>query len=95
MIEIKKHIGLLGLLVQDKVTAFKGVVESVSFDLYGCIQATVRPTKLDEKGQISDSRWFDVARLKVVNNKPVMEVPNFDAGLVSEGKHGPAEKPMR
>ena len=34
---------LLGLQVRDKVTGFAGVCESVSYDLYGCIQGVVRP----------------------------------------------------
>ena len=40
---IKKHLDLLGHKVKDKVSGFQGVVISMSFDLYGCIQADVRP----------------------------------------------------
>jgi len=40
---IKKHLDLLGHKVKDKVSDFQGVVISMSFDLYGCIQADVRP----------------------------------------------------
>ena len=33
------HLELLGQKVEDKVTGFRGVVTTISFDLYGCIQA--------------------------------------------------------
>jgi hypothetical protein len=85
-------MGLLGLKVKDRVTGFSGVVSSISFDLYGCIQAVVTP-EADGKGKIPDCRWFDVTRLKKTGKKPVMKLPNFDYGYVAEGKKGPAEKP--
>ena len=91
---VKKHLGLLGLQVEDRVTGFTGVVVSVSFDLFGCIQAVVRPAKTAE-GKLEDSHWFDIARLRVTGSAPVMEVPNFDFGDVAKGLHGPAEKPKQ
>ena len=90
---IKKHMNLLGLKVQDKITGFKGVVSSISFDLYGCVQAIVNPG-MDENGKLSDSHYFDVNRLKVISKKPVMGRPDFDYGAIAEGKKGPAEKPI-
>jgi hypothetical protein len=90
--QIQKHIGLLGFKVEDKVTKFQGVVASVSFDLYGCVQAVVNPG-MDKEGKLKDSQWFDVNRLKVISENPVMDVPNFDFGLQAEGKQGAAEKP--
>lgn len=92
MINVQKHLGLLGLKVQDKVTGAKGVVASISFDLYGCIQAIVNPG-LDKDGKPQDSSWYDVNRLTVTDSEPVMQRPNFDAGLIAEGVKGPAEKP--
>jgi hypothetical protein len=91
--EIKKHLDLLGFRVEDKVTGMEGVVASISFDLYGCVQAIVNPG-MTKDGKLADSVWFDVNRLKVTSKKPVMEVPNFDYGLQAEGKQGAAEKPM-
>lgn len=91
---IQKHLGLLGHRVIDRVTGFAGVVDSIMFDLYGCIQATVNPGLDKEKKQM-DSRWFDVSRLEVVSKKPVMTQPDFWAGPVAEGDHGPADKPLR
>jgi hypothetical protein len=92
MINIKKHLGLLGKRIVDKVTGKKGVVASVSFDLYGCVQAIVNPG-LTKDGKLEDSIWFDVSRLKVLSEKPVMAVPNYEFGAQAEGKHGAAEKP--
>lgn len=92
MICIKKHMSLLGLKVEDRVTGFKGIVACVGFDLYGCIQATVNPG-IDKDGKPKDQVWFDIARLKVLDKKPVMALPDFDYGPVAEGRKGPAEKP--
>ena len=92
MINIKKHMGLLGLKVQDKVTGQKGVVASISFDLYGCVQAIVNPG-MDKDGKPRDSLWFDVARLTVLDKKPVMQTPDYEYGPQAEGRQGAAERP--
>ena len=89
--QVNEHIDLLGLQVRDAVTGFEGVVTSVSFDLYGCIQTVVQPKA--EGAEIKDARWFDVTRLEVINPTPVMQWPDFSAGYVAEGRKGPAEKP--
>ncbi|MCK5609989.1 hypothetical protein KAR91_49405 [Candidatus Pacearchaeota archaeon] len=91
MENVRKHLSLLGMEVEDKVTGSKGVVDSISFDLYGCVQAGVNPGLDKEKKQM-DCKWFDVSRLTIKSKKPVMEVPNFDYGLVAEGKSGAASK---
>lgn len=83
---IKKY---LGQKVKDKVSGFKGVVSSVSFDLYGCVQTIVTPAAKPD-GTIPDCRWFDVNRLQVTSKKPVMELPAF----VTKDR-GPAYKPPR
>lgn len=89
---IKNHLKLLGLRVEDRVTGLKGVVASVSFDLYGCVQAIVNPG-LDKDKKPKDQLWFDVSRLKVLSDTPVMQLPNFDFGPQAEGRQGAAEKP--
>jgi len=89
---MNKHFDLLGMKVVDKVTEFKGVVATLTFDLYGCIQAGVTP-KAKSDGTIPDTRWFDVTRLEVKGKKPVMDLPDYDAGYVSEGRKGGFEKP--
>ena len=88
-----RHIELLGCNAKDRITDLEGVIESVCFDLYGCIQASIKPTKLDKDGCIQDGYWVDVTRLKVETNRRAMEVPNFYEGYVSEGKKGAAVKP--
>lgn len=90
---IKKHLEMLGLKVEDRVTGFKGAVTSVSFDLYGCVQAIVNPG-IGEDNKLIDSHWFDIGRLTVLESKPVMNLPNFEYGAIAEGKKGPAEKPL-
>ena len=89
---IKKHISMLGLEVVDRVTGFAGVVSSVSFDLYGCVQALVNPG-VGSDGKLRDSSWFDVNRLHAKRSDPVMDPPDFEAGPQAEGRQGAAEKP--
>lgn len=89
---INKHIALLGMKVEDKVTEFKGIVTLMSFDLYGCIQAVVTPpiTKNQTK---EDGQWFDISRIKILSKKRVMDIPNFESGAIAEGEKGAAMKP--
>jgi hypothetical protein len=90
--KIQEHMALLGLKATDKVTGYKGVVTSICFDLYGCIQAVVMP-EAGKDGKQEDGRWFDVQRLTVTSKAPVMALPNYEYGYVAEGRKGPAEKP--
>lgn len=85
---------MLGMRVEDKVTGFKGVVSSVGFDLYGCIQAIVNPG-VGTDGKPQDSHWFDVNRLTVLDG-PVMRRPAFDWSPedISKGEQGCADRPM-
>lgn len=87
--DIKNHFAYLGHKAKDKVTGFEGVVTTLSFDLYGCIQVVLTPS-VDNKDQ--DSKWFDIARLEVLSYEPVMEVPNYDNGYVTTGQKGCALK---
>lgn len=91
---MKQHFELMGHRVRDAVTGFVGVVETISFDLYGCIQCVVKPG-LDEKGQVQDGKWFDLKRLIRVSDEPVMAQPTFE--LVPGGAEKPsqASQPMR
>lgn len=90
--QINKHLELLGLPVSDKVTRVEGVVTSVCFDLYGCIQAVVTPC-LDSSGKRGESGWYDINRLTVLDSTPVMARPDFVAPNIPEGGKGSAEKP--
>ena len=93
------YLELLGRHVRDRVTGFQGIVESVSWDLYGCIQAVVRPP-IDDKGAMPEAKWFDVLRLIVLDGDPVMAIPGgfqtYGAGpSTTLPPNGPAEKPAR
>jgi hypothetical protein len=93
-VEIEKHFEKLGFSGKDKVTGIEGVIDSICFDLYGCIQVSLRPP-VAKDGDLKDGRWFDVSRIEVTGKKRVMEPPNFEYGAVAEGLHGPADKPCR
>jgi hypothetical protein len=91
---VNAYINLLGKTAEDRVTGLRGVMESVSFDLYGCVQIALKPP-LDKDGKMQDGRWFDAARLKIDETiERRMPVPTF-AKKPAEHDHGPAEKPAR
>ena len=92
--QLRKHVALLGMKVRDKVSGFHGVVSSVAFDLYGCVQVVIDPP-VDKDGTRRDGHWFDVSRITVTGKTPVMDAPNFVHCPVAEGGKGAAEKPAR
>lgn len=94
MDEYRRHIDLLGFRATDKVTGYSGVIDTISFDLYGCVQAILKGG-LDEKGEVRQGCWFDVARLDVDRSTRVVEPPNFERGYVAEGRKGPSDKPAQ
>ena len=85
---VQESLGMLGRRATDKVTGFTGVITSMSFDLYGCVQAIIQPAVEKESAKIESSRYFDVARLEVSSDEPVMAVPAF-----AKADKGPAGKP--
>ena len=62
---LQEHVDTLGFKAKDKVTGYKGVVSSVSFDLYGCIQVVLTPP-CGKDGKQEDGRWFDIQRIEVL-----------------------------
>jgi len=71
-----KGMDLLGLHVKDKVTNVTGIVTSMSYDLYGCIQALIIPSA--EIPNREDLRgWYDINRLEVLNKTPVLKLPDW------------------
>lgn len=94
MKSIEKHIGFLGFRAKDKVTGFIGVIDSVCFDLYGCIQVSLKPP-MNEKGEIPTGYWVDINRVKILSKKQIVTPPNFEEGYQAEGKQGAADKPER
>jgi len=91
---IKKHFELLGLEAKDKVTGYSGVVTSLSFDLYGCIQVVLTPECTEKDNGYQRGSWFDIRRLEIIGSTPVMDMPNYDLGYIAEGRKGAAEKPL-
>lgn len=89
------YLGLLGFRVRDVVTGFEGIVESIGYDLYGCIQAVVRPPVDKTKpNEVPDGRWLDCKRLVTLDAKPVMDVPRFFTAPRGV-ENGPADKPQQ
>jgi hypothetical protein len=86
MVMVKDALDWLGLGVKDRVTGFAGMVTSVSFDLYGCVQVLISPP-CKKDGTRPDSGWYDVCRLRRESGR-VMKVPTFDFGK------GPEIKPV-
>ena len=86
-----QYLQMLGYKFKDRVTGFAGVADSVSFDLYGCVQISLMPPAVitDKGSEQPLGRWYDVARLKRTSNKRVMNVPTF------ERESGPANKAPR
>jgi hypothetical protein len=82
---MESHLELLGRRAEDKITGFKGVVSSISFDLYGCVQAWLTQP-IGKDGKQPDGAWFDVKRLTKLS-RPVMPAPDFALPEI-----GPAEK---
>lgn len=87
---MQQYMSMMGMRVRDKVTGFAGVVQSVNFDLYGCVQFSVVPP-VNEKGERTDSAWFDSNRLVVTDKERVMPVPSF-ADVPAEHVKGPSDK---
>ena len=89
---MKQHFDMIGRKGRDQVTGFKGVVTTLSFDLYGCVQVVLTPETKD--GAMGNGQWFDVARIKLSGKKPVMSVPDFGGdSQIARGEKGAAPKP--
>ena len=84
-----KGMELLGLEVEDKVTKVSGIVTSISYDLYGCIQAVITPDA-ETNNRDSVIGWYDIKRLRKLTETPIMSLPNWD-----EEEIGCGDKPIR
>jgi hypothetical protein len=84
------------MLGEDRVTGFKGVIDTIGLDLYGCVQCTIKPVGLDEKGETFKGQWFDVSRVRV-GDRRVMDVPahfyQAEAQTKRATSQGAADKP--
>lgn len=89
---VMHHITKLGMTGRDRITGFEGVIESVSFDLYGCIIFNIKPVGLNKEGMTKDGLWFDVNRIEIKSDKLAMNQPEFNMGYVAEGNKGAAPR---
>ena len=86
---IKDSMAKLGLRGKDRVTGFHGVVSSVNFDLYGCVQVALTPP-VDATGKPVDGAWYDIKRIDFAER--VMDAPVFEQ-VAYGAEAGAAEKP--
>jgi len=86
---MRNEMQYLGCRVKEKVTGLSGIVTSLCFDLYGCVQGLVHPG-LDKDGKPAEQHWFDLKRLTVENADPVMPRPDF--ADVPGGQDKPAQR---
>ncbi len=89
------HLDLLGKKGIDRVTDIEGVVTSVSFDLYGCIQLLITAKAIPGKGYYPESVWLDLNRVAISGSRKVMETPDYDHISPADGNRGPADKPIK
>jgi len=69
----------MGYPARDRVTGFEGVVTSISFDLFGCVQcALTPPATKDERGKQEHGpcNWYDANRLQLTGDR-VMPLTDF------------------
>lgn len=89
---IEEHLSLLGTAMKDRVTQYAGMVDAISFDTYGCVQASLKP-KIGSDGKVPNGYWFDVKRL-ITNGKRIMDAPSYVTTPVGR-EIGAADKPVR
>jgi hypothetical protein len=75
---------ILGDVVKDKISGFKGVAVSRHSYLNGCDRISVQPL-VDKKGKISESVTFDEPQLKTIAKQK---------GLIGSKKTGGTDKYM-
>lgn len=73
---IEKYLELLGTQMQDRVTDAKGMVESVTFDAYGCVQALLK-CKVSADGSAPITHWVDIKRLEPCGKRFMPTPPHF------------------
>lgn len=62
----------LGYTATDRITGFKGIITGFCAYVTGCSQYLLQP-RMDAKGHIEESRWFDEQRLKIdTKKKPIL-----------------------
>lgn len=93
-------LNMLGMEAVDQVTQNAGVVVSVSFDLYGCIQAALKPKGHNKDMMAFNGAWLDAHRLKMTSDTPITTIPTLkmmpEQDQDNQGtQKGPAELPPK
>lgn len=102
--ETARAVNMLGYSGKDLVTGMQGIVTSVAFDLYGCIQVCINPG-LDKDGKHRESSWYDSTRIEIdTAAERVLPLPLHCAEIIAAAQltgeepasspKGPAEKPV-
>lgn len=96
MMITEKCVSYLGFKAKDKVTGAKGMISTVCFDVYGCIQVILDPQKVNKDGTVGKNiGWIDINRVQIEGKKRFFEPPDFNIKYKKEKEiHGPAEKPI-
>ena len=85
---LNEYIDNLGKEAKDKVTGYRGILTSISFDLFGCVQYSITPFADEKDKEIKFGHWFDISRVHIFKKKKVMETPNYFKGYVEkDSKH--------
>lgn len=91
---MNEYMNLLGMKAKDRVTGFSGVVTSISFDLYGCVQGWLNPP-VGKDGKTPEGGWYDAKRLETIGSKPVMTRPTFASAGTERGPEAKAAPSSR
>lgn len=88
------YLSKIGLKARDRISGFEGVISTIGFDLYGCVQAVLSP-EVDKDGELKDNHWFDFKRLEILGKEPALEQPSFvkSASFAPASVVGPEDKP--
>lgn len=69
----------MGMMVEDRVSGFKGIVTGKAEYITGCTQFLVNPGT-NKDGNLLESIWFDKGRLEIVDDGISGEIAQKDTG---------------
>lgn len=97
MDHLKQYFEWMGKPVKDRIRGTEGIVTSINFDLYGCVQVCITP-KQNADGKAPEQVWCDVQRLSADDNaEPVIPLPQYLFSTRKQehqnGPPGASEKP--
>jgi hypothetical protein len=72
----------LGDSVECIITGFTGIVTGVAIYLNGCITYGVLDQKLDDKGEMKKTKWFDEPQLICVEKQKINVKEKQDGGMM-------------